>query len=111
MTFEARSDGEIFQLSAHGHAAAIWNKGVNGRELCVMGPDGTARVENVAPLEPHRWHSFRYVVTPQRMVITVDDKPVFSEDGAYDNFPSFPVGLESEYDSVLDVRNLAVEPL
>jgi hypothetical protein len=45
------------------------------------------------------------------MVITVDDKPVFTADGDYGKFSSFPVALESEYDSVLDVRALVVKPL
>jgi hypothetical protein len=111
VAFEARTNGKLIQLLAHGQHAVTWSFGATARSLFVTRPDRTTQIAKVASLEPNRWYSFRYAITPQGIAITVDGESVFTENGAYGAFSSSPVGIENGPDSAVDIRGFVVKQL
>ena len=111
VSFVARTDKLNIRLFSHTHESVIWNWELNPSELRVTRPDGRIIPSPTAPLEPDRWYTFRYLITPQGMTIFANGQPVFSENQVYKRFRPSPVGVNGAMGSVIDVKKLVVRPL
>jgi hypothetical protein len=77
------------------------NPAADGRGLT---PGGSAGVLQ-RRLEPNRWYTLRWQLTPGGMKVWVDGEQVFAEERAYDLTAPRPVGVCS-FDSPLDVKSV-----
>ena len=111
ITFVARTDGLNIRLFSHSHESVIWNWEMNTSELRVTRPDGRMVSSPTTPLEPNRWYTFRYLVTPQSTTIFVDGQSVFGENQFYKLSRPSPVGVNGAMGSVIDVKKFVVKPL
>ncbi len=113
----ARTDRLNIRLHAYRGSVVIFNWEVKLRELRVLRPDGSSRLEsgslaraNFTPLKPNTWYKLKWQIRDDGMAVFVDNQQVFAEKRNYDLSAKSRIAVSST-DSIVDVREFKVEPL
>ena len=91
ITIVARTDNTNIRTS-YGKAGVIWNWEVNREKLRVNRPDGSLATVKVPQLRPGTWYKLRWVIRPDGMLISVNNRVEFTEE--HQNLPQGPLPVK-----------------